>query len=379
MLFSQVIGQEDAKTRLRHSFKEGRLAHAIMLVGPEGSGNLALALAFAQYISCPNKTETDACGQCPTCKKHQSFQFADMYFSFPYFNKAGKEETVADDYMAQWRTRLEDSAYFDIESWRSTITEDNKQLLISVYEAGNIVRKLSLKSYEGGYKFMLIWMADYLKTDTANKLLKIVEEPPENTVFLLVANSIEHILPTILSRVQTIQIPKIADSDIQQSLEQGGLDAESAGNIAHFSDGNYWRALRLSKADDANAALSVLFQSWMRFCYSRDLVQLTKWVDEISAMGREDQKQFIVYALEQIRQNLLRNYLGDTLIRMNESEYAFSQKFAPFINDLNAEDLLEELNSAHVDISRNASSKIVFMDLSLRTHHMLRRQAAVAK
>jgi DNA polymerase III subunit delta' len=372
VLFSQVVGQEDVKERLRRSFREGRMAHALLILGPEGCGNLALALAFAQYISCEQRSETDACGKCVTCKKLASHQYVDLYFSFPFIRK--DDETNSDTYMDVWREKLKASPYLNLESWRSTMDGGNKQVTIPVKEASTIIKRLSLRSYEGGYKFMIIWMADYLKEDTSNKLLKILEEPPEKTIFLLVANSKENMLATILSRVQTIQVPKLPDHSMVEGLMEMGVEQGRAESIAHFADGNWWKALQLTGAGDPNEALATLFQGWMRFCYGRDLKGITGWVDQMNEMTRDDQRQFISYALEQVRQNLLLNYVGDALARMNDSERTFSQKFSPFINDLNAEALMDELNQAHMDIGRNASTKIVLTDLSLRTHLLLRRQ-----
>ena len=225
MRFGEIIGQEDVKQRLIHSFQEGRIAHALLFLGPEGSGNLALALAFAQYISCPNRSEHDSCGECPSCRKHQQAQAPDVFFTFPFFNKSegSDKKTICNDYLATFRVHLLRNPYMILDTWKDALTTENKQLHISVYEAGQIIQQLTLKSYEGGYKFQIIWMADYLKTDTANKLLKILEEPPEKTIFLLVANSRENMLATILSRVQTIYIPRISDDDIRSALLADGV------------------------------------------------------------------------------------------------------------------------------------------------------------
>jgi DNA polymerase-3 subunit delta' len=377
MQFSQVIGQEEVKERLRHAYREGRIAHALMFLGPEGSGNLALALAFAQYISCAERDESDSCGKCHSCKKISSLQFADMYFTFPFFNKTDsiEEKTTCNDWIREWREHLSNSAYTTIDQWRNELTTDNKQLIISVAEASNIIHHLALKSFEGGYKFQIIWMAEYLKPDTANKLLKIIEEPPSKTIFLMIANSMENILPTILSRVQTIYVPKVDDEDIAQSLMQLGAQHEAALQIAHFANGDWNRALLLLHSKNPDEHYAQQFQNWMRMCYKKDVTGIIKWADEIHKLTREEQKSFIAYALDQIRQNLVMNYAGENFIRMNSGEKMFADKFAPFINDLNAEDLMEELTEAHRDISRNAYSKLVFTDMSFRVHYMLTRKS----
>lgn len=376
MQFAQVIGQQTLKQRLIGAFREGRIAHALMFLGPEGSGNLALALAFAQYIACPNRSESDSCGACPTCKKMDQHQFADLHYTFPFFNKSeGSEKTTCNDWLTPWRAHLRLSPYTTIEDWRNEITEDNKQLIMSVYEAGNIIQHLALKSYEGGYKFQVIWMAEYLKTDTANKLLKIVEEPPEKTIFLFVANSLENILQTILSRVQVVHVPKVDDDSICDGLRQLSCPEEKAQEIAHFAHGDWNKALQLLTARNPDENYAVQFQTWMRMCYKKDVTGIFRWADEMHKLNREDQKHFLSYALDQVRQNLVLNYAGADFVRLNQSEKNFSDKFAPFINDLNAEELMEEITEAYHDVSRNAYTKLVLADLSFKLHYLLVRKA----
>jgi DNA polymerase III subunit delta' len=374
--FNNIVGQNEVKLRLRNAFKEGRLAHAIMLLGPEGNGSFALAMAFAQFISCANRTAEDSCGQCPTCHKISALQFADMNFTFPFFNKSDSqsEKTTCDDWISDWRTLMLANPYSSVEDWKASITKDNKQLIISVAEAVRIIQRQSLRSYEGGYKFQIIWLAEYLKTDTANKLLKILEEPPEKTVFILICNNAENILPTILSRVQSVFVPKVKDDIIAHELIKAGQTQEQALSIAHFADGNWNKALQLANAQNPDAFFAEQFQLWMRMCYSKNTPWLIGWSNRMHDLPREEQKHFLTYALEQIRQNLMLNYVGEELARMNENESEFSKKFAPFINDLNAEDLMDELSEAHADVARNAYSKLVFMDLSLKLHYLLKRK-----
>lgn len=377
MHFSQVVGQSEVKERLRHAFREGRIAHALMFLGPEGSGNLALALAFAQYISCENRDDQDSCGKCSSCKKISSLQFADLFFTFPFFNKTDslEEKTTCNDWIKDWREHLSSSPYTTIDQWRNELTSENKQLLISVAEAANVIHHLALKSFEGGYKYQVIWMAEFLKPDTANKLLKIIEEPPAKTLFLLVANSIENILPTILSRVQTIHVPKIDDADVTSSLIQLGALPDAAKQISHFAHGDWNKALLLLHAKNPDEIFSQQFQYWMRMCYKKDVPGIVKWADDMHKTSREDQKSFLSYALDQIRQNLVMNYAGEDFVRMNSGEKMFADKFSPFINDLNAEELMEEITESHQDISRNVYSKLVFTDMSFRLHYLLTRKS----
>jgi DNA polymerase-3 subunit delta' len=374
MRFADVIAQEDLKRRLRSSFKEGRLAHALLFLGPEGSGALPLALAFAQYVSCTHRSEEDSCGQCASCRKITGLQHADLHFSFPYFNIGGREQTFSDDYLEPWREAVNTNPYFDADDWRNRLTNDNKQLIIPVSEAGAIIRKLSLRSYEGDYKFMIIWGADMIKNDTANKLLKIIEEPPDHTLFFMVASSTEQMLATILSRTQVIQVPRLSDEQIRLALLDRNVDPVKADQIAHYTQGNWFRSVQLSESTDPNAMFFEQFQRWMRMCYSRDAIAIIRWADEMHAFSREDQKHFLTYALDQIRQNLVLNYAGEDLARMSATEREFSVKFSPFINDTNAFGLMEILNEAHHDISRNAYSKLVLSDLSFRMHNLLQQK-----
>jgi DNA polymerase-3 subunit delta' len=374
MKFADIIGQKDVIDRLRKAKAEDRVAHAQLFLGPEGSGNLALALAYAQFLNCPNATPEDSCGTCPTCRKNSSFQFADLHFSFPYFNKTGSKETISDDFGTEWRNRLLLSPYFGVEDWTKELSKDNKQLIFSVPEAANIVRKLSLKSYEGGYKVMVIWMAEMIGEGVANKLLKIVEEPPANTLFFFVANSSENILNTILSRVQVIQVPKIDEASISARLKHLGVDDHKIPDIAHYSDGSWDVALRLRDNNDPNEFLAMQFQTWMRHCYSKKIPALHAWSEKMAELTREDLKHFLLYALDQMRQNLVLNYTSENISRFTASEKAFALKFSPFINHLNIEDIMLELEAAHRSVGQNVNNKILFFELSMRIFRLLNRK-----
>jgi DNA polymerase-3 subunit delta' len=374
MKFADIIGQKDVIDRLRKAKAEDRIAHAQLFLGPEGSGNLALALAYAQFINCPNATAEDSCGTCPTCRKNSSFQFADLHFSFPYFTKPGSKETNSDDYGTEWRNRLLQSPYFGIEDWMRELSKDNKNLMYTVHEAANIVRKLSLKSFEGGYKVMVIWMAEMIGETVANKLLKIVEEPPANTLFFFVANSSENIINTILSRVQVIQVPKIDEASISAGLKNLGVDDHKIPNIAHYSDGSWDIALRLRDNNDPNEFLAMQFQTWMRHCYSKKIPALHAWSEKMAELTREDLKHFLLYALDQMRQNLVLNYTSENISRFTASEKAFALKFSPFINHLNIEDIMLELEAAHRSVGQNVNNKILFFELSMRIFRLLNRK-----
>ncbi|MFN8698348.1 MAG: ATP-binding protein [Flavobacteriales bacterium] len=374
MMFRDCIGQEEVASRLIGAHREGRVAHAQLFDGPEGSGNLALALAYAQFLFCPNKTETDSCGQCPACKKVSSLQYADLLFSFPIINKGPSgNPSISDDFLPEFRDAALNQPYMDSDYWFSVIGNEGKQGIFSVREALSIIRKVSMKGFESPLKIMVIWMAELIKVETANKLLKVLEEPPENTLFFLVANQADQILPTVMSRVQVMRVNRLSDDLIAHHLMRRGVAAERAKAIAHYSAGNWWRAKSMADEEDDGSDTAELFQTWMRACYRRSMGEITSWVNTLSDWTREEQKQFMLYALEQVRQNIVLNYAGPGLTRLNEGEAEFSKKFSRFINDLNAEDLMSEFGKAHLDISRNVNSKMVLMDLSLKVHRMLMR------
>ncbi len=373
--FSEVLGQQKVKERLLRSVQEDRVPHAMLFNGAEGHGALSLAMAMSKYLLCANPGENDACHECTSCKSIHSLQHPDLHFSFPFFNKSGSssEHTLSDDFGEEWRELLLSTCYFNTEYWVSKISKENKILHFPVYEANNIARKLSLKSFYGGKKVMIIWMAELIKEDTANKLLKLLEEPPANTIFILVTESTESMLATVVSRVQSIQIPKIEDEAVNHYLIQLGIEPERAKMSAAFSNGNLWKAVMFAQNENFNQGLDDAFQTWMRLCYKKDLFQLSEMGITFYSWGREVQKQFFEYGLEQVRQNLLKNYVGDEILHMTDSEKAFAEKFSKFINHFNAEDLMNELTDAAYHIGRNLNAKLLFSHLSIKVHHLLRR------
>ena len=375
--FQTVIGQEVVKERLLRSQQEGRVPHALLFNGGEGHGGLTLAMAMSSYLLCENPTSTDSCGQCRSCKSIQSLQHPDLHFSFPFFNKSssGSESTLSDDFAEDWRNCLLEHTYFNTDHWISKITKENKTLFFPVAEANNIARKVSLKAFYGGLKIMVIWMAELIKEDTANKLLKLLEEPPSNTLFILVTENMEMMLPTVLSRVQSIQVPKIEDQKIFDFLTQNQIAQDRATMSTTYANGNLWKAMLFALNDNFNQGLDDTFQQWMRLCYKKDLLGLTDLSVTFHGWGREVQKHFFEYALEQVRQNLMRNYVGDALEQMTPGEKAFADKFSKFINHFNIEDLMTELTDASYHIGRNLNAKLLFTHLSIKVHHLLRRNS----
>ncbi|MGM0666176.1 MAG: ATP-binding protein [Bacteroidota bacterium] len=374
MKFKEVIGQEEVINKLTRSVKEERVSHAQIFAGPEGCGKLALAIAFAQYISCGNKDGNDSCGSCPSCNKYGKLVHPDLHFVFPVINK-GSGETVCDNFISEWRELLNKSAYFNLNQWLRHIGVKNQQGLIFSTEANEIIRKLSLKTYESDYKVMIIWMPERMHTATANKLLKLIEEPPDKTLFLLVSEEPDLILPTILSRCQFVRIPSIKRDALRGHLmEEYGIDEQKADMIAHLSQGNYLRATEFIGENESRKENLSSFIELMRLAYKRDIPALAEWSEEIATRGREAQKGFLGFSLSQLRENYILNMAGnnDKLVFLEGKEADFAKKFHPFINNKNIEGLKEELSSAYAHIAANGNPKIIFLDLALRLSSLIR-------
>ena len=375
MLFKDIIGQEETKRHLRDSVREGRIPHAQLFTGISGIGKLQLALAYAQYINCPNKTESDSCGVCPTCLQYQHMQHPDLHFVFPI---VGSDETC-DNFLEQWRQIILDQHYFDLEDWHKALGVETKQSMIYEKESGEILRKLSLKPYGNGYKVMIIWQPEKMNTTTANKLLKLLEEPPAQTVFLLVSEHPEQLLTTIQSRVQTIRIPRLEAEMIADALMQKGIDTNKANDIARIANGSYLAALKKSDESEENQQELRDFIALFRDAYTvgvlkdpvkkfESLKRLKQWSLDMadSKVGREKQKHFLQYAQQQVRENYIRNIGQPELNYQMEDERNFSVKFAPFIHDGNVEAIMDQLDLAERQIEQNGNAKIIFFDLCLQ-------------
>ena len=375
MLFREIIGQEATKQQLRQSVCEGRIPHAQLFAGVSGIGKLQLALAYAQYLNCPNRTEKDSCGTCPTCLQYQHLQHPDLHFVFPI---VGSDETC-DNFLEQWRGIILDKHYFDLEDWHKALGVETKQSMIYEKESGEILRKLSLKAYGEGYKTMIIWQPEKMNATTANKLLKLLEEPPQKTVFLLVSEHPEQLLATIQSRVQTIRIPRLETQTIVTALIQKGVDSGKANDIARIANGSYLSALKKLDESEENRQELRDFISLFRDAYTvgvlkdpqkkyESLKRLRQWSLDMadSKVGRERQKHFLQYAQQQVRENFIRNIGEAELNYQMEAERDFSVKFAPFIHNGNVEAIMNQLDLAERQIEQNGNAKMIFFDLCLQ-------------
>jgi DNA polymerase-3 subunit delta' len=370
LLFSEIIGQQAAKDRLLRSVSDGRISHAQLFLGPQGSGSLALAVAYAQYISCSNKQPTDSCGTCSSCIKYNKLIHPDLHFVYPV--ALSKDVRVSTDVAPKWRETFLDNPYITLFNWFESLDAENKQAVIGVEESGEILRKLSLTTYEAEYKIMVIWQAEKMNQASANKLLKILEEPPDKTLFLLVCENEEQLLRTIVSRTQLIKIPKISEEDLINALvDQQGISREAAEKISHLADGNYADALLLLNENENAAQNLASFQKLMRASLKFNPQGVFAWIDEVNAAGRERQKNFINYALHIIRESMMLNYGDASLVKLGADEQDFVRKFAPFIHAGNIERFMEELNKAYYHMERNANARILFMDLAFKFNELL--------
>ena len=365
MQFKNVIGQTELKKDFIREIKQGKIAHAQLFMGSLGNGGLPLALAFTQYLFCKNPTDTDSCGVCPSCLKVQDLQHPDVHFVYPVVQAISK---VSDSFLADWRTQLKEEPYFDAYSWTKRIDSKERKPIIGTEESAEIIRKLNLKSYEGGYKVMLIWLPEEMNATCSNKLLKILEEPPKNTLFLLVSEDPSKLLVTIQSRTQFIRIPKIESEHLTNELSaRFRLDKTQAESITAFSEGNFIQACDFLNASDDKGIYREHFIQLMRTSYKKDVLGMMQWADGLAAEGKERQKLFIQYALHMFRQSLLSNYMGDVLLRISSEEEQFLKNFAPFISGNNIREFIETFDDAYYHIDRNANARILFTQMCFQT------------
>ena len=375
MRFCDIIGQETEKRQLRQAVLEGRIPHAQLFAGPAGVGKLALALAYAQYVPCPNRDEHDSCGTCPTCLQFNKLQHPDLHFVFPIIK--GDDGDVCDAFADKWRGLLTEQRYFDIDDWYRVLGTETKQGMIYEKESGEIMRKLSLKSFSGGYKIMIIWQPEKMNATCANKILKLLEEPPTKTIFLLVSEHPEQLLSTIISRVQEVRIPRLSESDIAAGIQTvyTWLSDQEAKTVAHMANGSYLAALKIMSESEESKGYFDDFVALMRNAWlvgqKKDysaLLKLRQWSYDMadSKVGREKQKAFLQYAQRQIRENYIYNFHCADMNYQTEAESQFSSKFAPFIHDSNVERMMNELGKAEQQIAQNGNAKIIFFDLCLQ-------------
>jgi len=375
MFFRDVIGQEEIKKKLIQTVVDDRISHAQLFAGPEGSGSLALAIAYAQFISCNNRQEDDSCGTCPSCNKYLKYIHPDLHFVFPVntTEQVNKEGPVSDDFIYKWREMLLGNTYPTLYQWYECIGIENKQGIINKNQSSEILRKLNLKTFESDYKVMIIWMPEKMNPTSANRLLKIIEEPYGNTIFLLITENPEQIIPTILSRTQILKIPGIEERALFEALKSKfQLPDEELKDAAGLSEGNYNKAIEFIQRSEETEMNFDRFATIMRLAYVRNFTGIFEWVEQIAALIREKQKNFLIYALRLVRENYQLNMGNTNLVRLSAREKEFAGKFSAFINHKNASQIAEEFNKACLHIEANAYARIVFLDMALKIVKLIR-------
>lgn len=381
MRFSDILGQKHLKHHLTASADAGRVPHAQLFVGPEGCGTLAMALAYAQYLLCGHRGgEND--GDTPCDMKCRQLTHPDLHFAFPVAkSESAKKHPVSDHYLVQWRAFVREQPYGNLFDWYRAMGIENKQGQIGVDEAQDMVKKLSLKAYEGGYKVMIVWMVERLNPSAANKLLKLIEEPPEKTVLLLLAEDESQLLQTLRSRCQVLHFPPLPESVIADGLVEKGAARDEAARIAQEANGNFNRALDLMLQDSEDLVFEQWFVQWTRTAFKArgnkaSVHELILWSEEVAKTGRETQKKFLAYCLTVIRQALLLNYGAEPLVYLKMRQPDFKlERFAPFIHENNILPMSMELEKALYHVSRNGNSRMIFTDLSIKLTRLLHRKA----
>ena len=381
MQFSKVIGQKEAQQRLKQLVDEQRIPHAMLITGPEGCGKMAMALAFASFLLGERWDGRSLLGSEAEIANAEAmlrkWAHPDLHFSFPIIKpkNAGSDRKVAcDEYIKEWGQLLDGGPYFTLEQWMKLMNAENQQAQIFEAESDALAHKLYIKSTMGGYKVSLIWLPERMNATCANKLLKLLEEPPMKTVFLLVSEHPELLIDTIRSRVQRFDMRRIDDADIEQALiEKRSIVPADAHRIARIAAGNWLKALETLSADNENRQFFDLFVLLMRKAFTRDVKELKHWSETVAAFGREKQRRFITYMLRMVRENFRYNFRQPDLCYMTQQEEAFATKFARFINERNVLIIQQQLQDAMRDIGQNANGKIQFFDFALEMVINLRR------
>jgi DNA polymerase-3 subunit delta' len=362
MQFSEIVGQKEVKEHLIRTVAENRVSHAQLFLGPEGSGNFALALAYAQFISCIDRSEHDSCGVCASCRKYSKLIHPDLHFSYPFFRGGEKEDGMPD--LEEWRDMVLSNPYFDLEEWRERLDAQNKQPNINKAECMNILHRLSLKPFESEYKAMIVWLPEYLKNE-GNRLLKTLEEPAEKTLIILVAQNQDQLLNTIISRTQLVKVPALSQADIREHLlKTKDISESKAAQTAYLSEGSLTAALNFLKEDDNDNFR--MFSGWMRMTFADRGPSIFEFVEEASKIGRESQKSLLRYGISLIRECIMVLSDANELVHLPSAELDFVNNFSKHLDFAGAEALINEMDKAHYHIERNANPKILFLDVSLQ-------------
>ena len=379
MLFKEIPGNKIVKKELINSVRKNRIAHAQLFLGKPGNAKLALAIAFAQFLNCEKRGEKDSCNSCHSCFMYNSLSHPDLHLIFPVLKINKIKNPVSENFISQWREIILDNPYLSLTDWYKYFDSENKQGAIYTNEAEHLQKKVSLKNYKSNYRVILIWMPEKMNLTCANKLLKLIEEPPKGTFFLMVSENFEKLLPTIISRMQIVKTKLFSTEDIAAFLQKGkGVTKEKSLAIAIISNGDINKAINLSQSEiNENNPLKE-FQKWMQICYKVNLLELGNWTDNIAKKGRENQKEFLQYSLKIIRACLVSNANSESLLKLEEEEENFVNNFAPFIHGENSISIFERIEKSIYGIERNANPKIIFYELSLQIIRLLKVKRKLA-
>ena len=374
MYFRDIVGQTEIKQHLIESVQKGYVPHARMLYGLEGVGKLPLAIAYSRYLNCENPKDADACGKCPSCSKFDKLAHPDLHFAFPMVQNRAEKLLVCDNYLPQWRSFLSEKIYFNLGDWLQYIDAKNAQGMIYAQESEEIIRKLSLKVYEAKYKIMIVWLPEKMNLECANKLLKLIEEPPARTIFLLISEDLDKVIPTIKSRCQPLYIKPIEYDDMIGAITNTySLSLTDAQSVVHIANGSYSKAIQLIEADDSSQMLLNLFDKMMGAASSREIKFIKGIADELSKKGREVQKSFLTYSLRMFREYFVGNLNVPELVYLNRHEQQLRQQYPGTINESNIEVLAHEFSLAHKQIEQNGNAKIIFLDLCLKLTMLIKK------
>ena len=380
MLFKEIPGNKIVKKELINSVTKNRIAHAQLFLGKSGNAKLALAIAFAQFLNCEERGETDSCNSCHSCLMYNSLSHPDLHLIFPVLKINKIKHPVSDNFISQWREIVSDNPYLSLTDWYKYFDAENKQGAIYKHEAQQLQKKVALKNYESAYRVILIWMPEKMNLTCANKLLKLIEEPPKGTFFLMASEDFEKLLPTITSRMQIVKTKPFSTEEIISFLEtQKGIIKEKALTIAAIANGNINKAINLSQNEIKENGSLKDFQKWMQICYKVNLLELVSWTENIAKKGREHQKEFLQYALKIIRACLILNINNQSILKLQKEEENFVSNFASFIHGKNSISIFERLEKSVYGIERNANPKILFYELSLQMMRLLKVKRKLAK
>ena len=376
MNFSEVIGQDDVKSRLLTLIESGKMPHSLLLYGAPGCGKMALALALASHLLGENDVNNSKAASVKAMLDR--WEHPDLHFSYPVIRPTGTtadHKMISDDFAKEWHLLLKKGPYFDMDTWLEHMNAANQQAIIFASESDNLTRKLNLKSSMGGYKVAIIWLPERMNVECANKLLKLLEEPPHQTLFIMVSEAPERLLETVRSRTQMIQVKRIDTAVLERALvEKRGLDGDTARRVAQIANGSWLDAIRMFNADSEVKQFFNDFVGVMRASYRRDIREMKAWSERVATYGREKQKRMLLYFHRMFRENFMYNFKQDSLIHFTQDEEQFAQKFAPFINERNIVELYELVELNIRDLSENANPKIVFFDFTLRVTMLLVRK-----